>query len=375
MIGILLNKRKKYICVLKSYCYFVILAAIINFLSFGDAKGEGCVYSQFVKALDEASPRSGHFTFMSNIKPISISTQDEICLLYSIGKTTREISKIFVIDRRRISSVLRANKIHIRTNYETKRIHKFNYAYFDDIDNQEKAYFLGFLFADGHARSDGYGIKMNLAESDASILETFRTLIESEKPLRKITINIPNRQNQYCLDLNSKSFSEKMATLGVVKAKTHKLTFPTYLKQEMVRHFIRGYFDGDGSICVNKANKTCVASIAGTFDFCSSVQKIIKQKISINGHMGQPNKERQNNIRIVSWGGRNSINGIYDFLYRDATIFLERKKNKFIEASKFAGRAIRHCSLCDNKYYAKGFCKNHYYSNVIKVKRGEALAI
>jgi hypothetical protein len=314
-----------------------IFAILISLCSFGRAENKDC-FIQSSKDLQEARP-CRLFYFMEPIqareqrktqKTVAFDAKisEDVIKQYASGKTIREIGKKYGIEKTRISDILKRAGEHIRTNSETKRVHKFNYAYFDIIDCQEKAYFLGFLFADGYVRTDGYGVGINLAETDVSILERFRELIESEKPLRKIAINIPNRQDQYMLSLNSKEFTTKMATLGIVKAKTHKIVFPTYLREDLVRHFIRGYFDGDGCITVNVGKRTAGASLAGTDVFCCEVDRILRAEMRVAASIFHPNKERNKNIRILYWARRQSCL-IADYLYKDATIFLERKKAKF----------------------------------------------
>ena len=102
------------------------------------------------------------------------------------------------------------------------------------------------------------------------------------------------------------------------------------LKHEYLHHFMRGYFDGDG--CISKCslvNKRKVVqksfNILGTFNFINAYKIILEKNCNINC-----NKIcKKGNIYSISYSGNVIINNIYNFLYKDATIYLERKKYKF----------------------------------------------
>lgn len=247
---------------------------------------------------------------------------DIVSILYKSGKSSQAIGKEFGFSKRRVLSILRKSNQHIKTKSENSRIHKFDEHFFDKIDSESKAYILGFLYADGYNR-DGVGIRMNLAEKDKLHLQKMSDIIGSEKPLRFIPIDIPNRQNQWSLDLNSVYLSQKMKELGMMPKKTLILTFPDWMPDNLLNHFIRGYFDGDG--CMSWNNKGGNVTFASTESFCKSLKEIFS--FYCNSHSSI---YKRKNAYILSLGGRNQIKRVFDFLYKDATLYLERKHDKFI---------------------------------------------
>lgn len=104
------------------------------------------------------------------------------------------------------------------------------------------------------------------------------------------------------------------------------LTFPAddQVPKDLIPHFIRGYFDGDGCITSSKSNIKW--SILGTSNFLSSIQDIMVEKLQLN----KTKIYKAKNIYSLEYKGRKQIKTIKEWLYNDATIFLERKYNKFL---------------------------------------------
>jgi len=180
-----------------------------------------------------------------------------------------------------------------------------------------------------------------LIESDKEILAKITDLIQPTKPLQYISMShqtkrrgFENSQNQYRLAISNKHISQKLTELGCGKAKTHKLTFPTeeQVPNHLIRHFIRGYFDGDG--CVSR-NKQKLFSIVGTINFLIPLQEILIKELNFSKtKLDQRHKERNDNIRSLRYCGINQCISFRDWLYKDATIYLERKKIFFDNIGK-----------------------------------------
>jgi intein/homing endonuclease len=209
---------------------------------------------------------------------------------------------------------------------ELKRKYTINENYFDVIDSEDKAYFLGLLYADGYNDINRNTINLSLKEQDKEILEKLSICIESNKPLQYVKIKNQNHQNQYRLVVCSKYLSQKLIELGCVSNKTFKITFPTeeQVPKELQRHFLRGYFDGDGWI---GEKSLC---IVGTQDFCNSLDYITKD-LNINSYIRSRHPERNHNIKMFEISGRNQCKKFFHYIYDNATIYLKRKFDKWSE--------------------------------------------
>ena len=180
---------------------------------------------------------------------------DNIISLYNSGMSQDNIADILHVSRPTIRKILHKNNIHIRDNTEN-RDYYINENYFDNIDTQNKAYVLGFLYADGNVGKNKYRIQLSLQEGDKEILEKIKADMEYTAELSFRNFRQYNEkyniqtQNQYCLSITCKHMWEALGNLGVIPNKTHVLKYPDFLQDEYHKHFIRGVLDGDG--CIHK---------------------------------------------------------------------------------------------------------------------------
>jgi len=237
---------------------------------------------------------------------------------YLEGNSCQIIADIYNSNSSSILNILKENNVERRSPEESKRIYSLDINFFDSIDSEEKAYFLGFLYADGNVSSTSNAIRLELKSSDRDILEKLNGAINSNNPLH-------DSNGMSCLRIHSKHMKESVIRLGLVPRKTHILTFPEWLNPPLYSHFIRGYFDGDGSISHNSITDTYTFSLAGTKEFLSRVQEILIKECNLN----KVSITSAKTISILAYGGSKQLLRIRDFLYKDATIFLDRKKDIF----------------------------------------------
>ena len=301
-----------------------------------------------------------------------LSHQEKIELfrMYETGNYSgNQLTNYFPISQVAINSLLRRNGYVAKSASELKRKYPIVENFFDIINTEEKAYILGILYADGYNNTDRNSVSLGLKETDREVLDKITALIQSSKPLQYVdtsnqrkNLGFENSQNQYRLIIANKHISQRLVELGCGKAKTHNLTFPTeeQVPSCLIRHFVRGYFDGDGSVSGNKQKQFC---FVGTIDFLLPLQQILVKELNFSKtKLDRRHKDIDNNIRSLRYCGVNQCITFRDWLYKDATIYLERKKNIFDSYISFE-RVQRKCSVdgCDKKHFGNGYCKNHYY--------------
>jgi hypothetical protein len=256
---------------------------------------------------------------------------DEIISLYKDGKLLKDIASHLGYSGPFIKKILKKNKIELRITY-SQRKYELNNDYFDNIDTEEKAYFLGFLFADGNVHSKNNSISISLHKKDEKILKLFSSFIYKNEHCLYVRSN-----NQLALAFSSKNIKEKLIALGCVPNKSLVLKFPDLLKDnDIIRHFIRGYFDGDGSLSKenrkNRKSETYKFNIVSTKDFCKEVAKIITDNTGAHISFKKAPVSKSNDVTIIiSVGGNRQTANVMDWLYKDATIYLERKYNKYLQ--------------------------------------------
>lgn len=264
----------------------------------------------------------------------------DIVNLYQTGKySCAELGRMYKVKGSSIISILTRRGIKINKDYgghKHKRKYQLNENYFDIIDNEHKAYWLGFLYADGYHHELRYLIRLSLQETDGYILDSFANDLESTKPLYIEKPSKKGKQNSKIIAITSKHMSCKIKELGIHQNKSFTIKFPTnkQVPDHLIHHFIRGYLDGDGWISISKS-QTYRLGFVGSKDFISQLCLLLSQyfphvHIHITHRMNNSNKE----ILILGVNQLQAILDIADWIYKDATIYLDRKFNKYKELEK-----------------------------------------
>ena len=211
-----------------------------------------------------------------------------------------------------------------------------NDHYFDDIRNPEVVYTIGFLYADGCNLKDH--IALGLEEQDYKILETINTNIQNEKPV--IFKDMSNKhdfgydyENQYQIEIYNKRIVSVLNILGVVPRKSLILEFPKWLHPSLYPDFIRGVFDGDGSVYryyIDGVPRNTAITITSTENFCKALTDIAAKYIGINSHIYDASCH--NGItRVFQLCGYNLCKKFLDWIYQNSTIHLERKYKRYCD--------------------------------------------
>ena len=267
-------------------------------------------------------------------------TPDSIKIIkekYLEGETIEEITDKYFKDKYcsgEINMVLR--KLGITRPNGTQA--KINHDYFENIDSEHKAYWLGFIYADGSITkkvyekgSYTYRLRMELMFEDKYILEQMALDLKSDlKPKEYYNdtshfegYNKP-KHTAYIM-FSSKKMGEDLVKLGVVPNKTFILKSLPNIPDNLMKHFIRGYFDGDGSVYLTKDN-TIKTAFYGTHDFINSIQDFLIKELNLIKKKITDQKEA--NVSFIGMAKQESEK-LYHYMYDEATIFLKRKYDKY----------------------------------------------
>lgn len=221
--------------------------------------------------------------------------------------------------------------------YTRHHFNKYNYneTYFDSIDNSDKAYILGLLYADGSMTQDLGRTTISLQECDIDVLTKINALIESDKPLAYVQSKHLNWQNTYRLDINNRHMCDALYYHGIVPSKSLILKFPINLPFELYKDFFRGYTDGDGTIRKKRPESV---SIISTKEFVDDAKLFIENYLQINCFY---DKTEPNGITTtLSIGGFNQVKKYLDWIYNDANLYIQRKydiyNDIYINSSRIA---------------------------------------
>jgi hypothetical protein len=254
-------------------------------------------------------------------KYIKIAEDELIEMYLSNAYKVDEICKYFNVSKFKIRSILINNNILSKSSKK----YSYNDNEFESIDSEEKAYWLGFLYADGYVRSDKRGneLKLKLGVKDKEHLLKFKKIISNDD----IPVVYEEYKNSKCykVSINSKKIVSDLIKLGCTNKKSLTIEFPV-IKNELKNHFIRGYFDGDGSI--SYSNKQIV------LNFVSGSSKFLLEISSIFNSIGckKANLVGNNeNYKYIQYNTLNDLTLLFRYLYSsNSNIFLNRKKEKLI---------------------------------------------
>lgn len=197
----------------------------------------------------------------------------------------------------------------------------------DDINTEEKAYWLGFFYADAYNNEKLGRIVIELQGRDKEHL--YKCAQFFGQP-REPFIQYKNKGKfiSYRLELNSKHLTKILAEKGCRQAKSFNIVFPNWLDLNLTKHFIRGYFDGDGGLHISKSENQMNIQITSTKEMIKSLQKILKETTQCNTYISHPERYTDNTWRLDS-GGSRQVKRFLDWIYEDATIYLDRKYELF----------------------------------------------
>lgn len=249
---------------------------------------------------------------------LSKEKENKIIELYKSGLSAKKISLNLNCD---VKTVYR-----IRDNLQLgyNRQYNFNKQYFYNIDTEEKAYWLGFIYADGcisqSSKHNQNRLIISLSAIDVNHLYKFKKSIE-------FTGNIAIYKNMcpkaglknYCrIHINNKEFIEGLIMHECIPRKSLVLKFPE-INPLIIKHFIRGYFDGDGCITLGK-DRLAQISLLGTHEFINSCVQIIYENLNIKLNV---NKNRS--VFKFQTSSLYNVKTILNWIYKDSTIYLDRK--------------------------------------------------
>ena len=246
----------------------------------------------------------------------------------------KEICEKYKISHNTLIKILEDNNIEdVGTRYGRKYF--FNEKYFDEIDTEEKAYWLGFIYADGCHREKRYSLSISLKEEDKELLQKFYKCINCNKTIKKYLNKQFNKY--YCNVLvQHPHLSETLKEKGVMGDKSFKITFPSNdtVPDNLKRHFIRGYFDGDGGISVPNPYYKISYCITGNYNFILSLKEYLLK--NINGYTDTQIKKCWNSdVYKLVRGGTNQCQLFLDWIYKDANIYMKRKHDLYLDLLKY----------------------------------------
>lgn len=223
--------------------------------------------------------------------------------------------------------------------------YEYNKDYFEIIDNEDKAYWLGFLYADGcicrtykNDRLSSMHLELLLCTADKEHLFKFSNSINSNVPIKdRVSVYNGKEYKSSRLTICSKKMCLDLIDHGCTPQKTYKVRLPSEgdVPKQYMRDFLRGFFDGDGCICttVMGGKPHIEVSFSGVKDMLNDISSFLIRE-NIIQRIPKIHEDSRSNACSLFIYGYDGVKQFLDYLYKDSGIYLDRKYRKYIEFYK-----------------------------------------
>ena len=271
------------------------------------------------------------YTPTANLSKISNAKQQEVIELYKAGLSQNQIEKDLHMTRKTIRTILKNAGIERDKSNCIRLIHGYSLDESSfDILTSEVAYWIGFLYADGHISngSRGYSIEVGVHTQDKEHLEKFRDFLKSNNKIFK-----DNRSEYYRIRIGSKKIHDVLSSYGFNNNKSRTGVPPTPLIDSV--DFWRGVVDGDGSLIQISTTKHPFISLCGTFETTKGFLEYLRRnglitKAEPSSAMTELSTQP---FFKISFAARKAVQ-VANLLYKDATVYLERKNDVYLKYFK-----------------------------------------
>ena len=221
----------------------------------------------------------------------------------------KEIGEKYGYSQSFINQVLTRNKIKKYRKYRLNCTKLYvDTLYFKEINTPEKAYWLGYLAADGNINKSL--CKCSLTSKDLEIIERFKKSISSEHKITTCTIKDKRTNNIskfHIIQITNGNFVSHLVKLGITPNKADYFKVPE-INEELLHYFFAGLFDGDGHVGIRKLNKPRI-SLISTKEVLLFLQNYLINNFLISATKLQKITQNKKNVWKL-------------LLYKDSLLFL-----------------------------------------------------
>ena len=254
------------------------------------------------------------------------SNPDRLNELVRLVRTNKysalQLAKLFNCSRNSVLYTLYCHNVRLSNLGQFKRKYYSNELFFNKL-NPVSAYWAGFIAADGTLIFKDKGISIGLNNKDKDHLLKFKEAIQTNSPIKEIKSN-----NSIRIGIYSRELFNSLVNLGIKPNKSLNIS-NVNIPDRLMHHFIRGVFDGDGSISGSDKSHIQLC-IVGNKPFLEQIQEFLIKEFKINKTKVYPMTNCKT-YRMQYTGSQ--IFKILEFIYRDSDdkIRLTRKYDKFLE--------------------------------------------
>lgn len=225
---------------------------------------------------------------------------------------------------------------------ENYRKYTLDEHFFKNLNQEKVVYWLGFCMADGclsKTNVNSFVLKIKLQIKDEVHLSKFLNHIGSNSPIHIESSKILKKgcKEYICqptcrIEISSKIIGLDLINLSCIPNKTkHGCKISELIPHQMMKHFVRGYFDGDGYILAEKTkynndswnkNGQIIFGLTGHITIMTQIHDFLVHELNLN-HVKIQDYKTYASFR---WKGSRQCKKIYEWIYGESTVCLDRKK-------------------------------------------------
>ena len=203
--------------------------------------------------------------------------------------------------------------------------------YFENIDTPQKAYWLGFICADGYIGKDF--CRVSILTKDLEVVEKFKKDIKSGHKISEVIQHdkrTGKSYKEYSIQVTNRNFAKHLEKHGITPSKSDILNFPGDLPENLYPYFIAGLFDGDGCVCKTKNKNGIRCNLISTKEVLDKIDDILLTKYGVMPCKHIKVSENKENVYKQYWYKSSEV--FLNYIYSgDKEIYLARKYDVFKE--------------------------------------------
>lgn len=263
-------------------------------------------------------------------KTITQEKEEAIIKCYKQGLSYKDIKHKLNTSESTIKKILEKNNIQIRKGYK-KCIYNCNVHYLDELDTQDKNYFLGFFSADGYNSESKNEIILELQEQDSEFLQHLNNLFDNKRPMRTIIKKMNGKEyKQSRICIHGKELCQKLKEYNCCQNKTFNYEIPSFYldgTNHFIKDFVRGYLDADGCIYYDKQTQKIKINICCNYKVSNQFYTILQNELNITPILYAKNDK----IWYIEIKKQSDIIKFCNWIYSEENcLCLYRKKEKFL---------------------------------------------
>lgn len=227
----------------------------------------------------------------------------------------------------------------LTTNHISNR--RIRHNIFSKIETELQAYLLGFYASDGNINEKRKTFRIHLQKQDSEIVYLYKDVISPDARTFAVREHKTTGRNgkeitaheSFGVDITSSELCNDLVNLQIGYNKSYSDLHIPNIPQELIRHFIRGYFDGDGCFTIWLSQEKGKSDrVRGKFDICAKSASILNEFIkffSLHDVKLNLNYLKRDDMYRITTSSRKEVQKIYNILYKDSYFYLSRKFNKF----------------------------------------------